>query len=103
MKKLLFLGACLVALASSPAMAQTGEADVVIVKISEGYSSLHIAIAHGTGKPEVFDYKAKDLREDGAAAATQKILAKLYQQGYTLKGTYGGNQGYMSTLIFVRG
>jgi hypothetical protein len=55
MKKLLFLGACLVALASSPAMAQTGEADVVIVKISEGYSSLHIAIVHGTGKPEVFD------------------------------------------------
>jgi hypothetical protein len=104
MKKLILLGACLVALASQPVKAQTGGADVVIVKITEGIESLHIDIARRTGKPEVLDYKAKDLREGGAAAAaTQRVIAKLYQEGYRLKGTYGGNQGYLSTLIFVKG
>ncbi|TVT39621.1 hypothetical protein FNT36_18440 [Hymenobacter setariae] len=104
MKKLLILGACLVALASQPVLAQTGGPEVVIVKIWEGEAILSITIARAAGKPEVLTYKTKELREEGASAVlTQKALAKLYQEGYMLKGTYGGNQGYLSTLVFVKG
>jgi hypothetical protein len=52
MKKLLFLGACLVVLASQPAMAQTGGSDIVVVKVTEDYGLLQFHIAHAGSKPE---------------------------------------------------
>jgi hypothetical protein len=57
MKKLLFLGACLVALASQPVMAQTGGADVVVVQVSFGLGAGQILISHGGGKTEVVEIK----------------------------------------------
>jgi hypothetical protein len=107
MKKLLFLGACLVALASSPAMAQTGGADIVTMKVKESFGTLQIIISRSTGKPEVLNFPQKDLKEDGAIeAATQQVIAKLYQEGYALKGSFGGSypaSGTRSTLVFTKG
>lgn len=107
MKKLLFLGACLVALASQPAVAQAGSPDVVTVKVKEAFYYLQIIISRGAGKPQVLDFPQKALKEDGAIeAATQQVIAKLYQEGYTLKETFGGAypaSGTRSTLIFTKG
>jgi hypothetical protein len=104
MKKVLFLGACLVALASSPAMAQTGP-DVVVVKVFEGVVSMRIAVTHGQGKTEIIESDGGGGKKDIVASAEtlQKLIAGLLQQGYTLKSTFGGVQGNMSTLVFVKG
>jgi hypothetical protein len=52
MKKLVFLGACLVVLASQPVKAQTGGADVVVVKVSEYATYIEFYIARSGSKPE---------------------------------------------------
>jgi hypothetical protein len=105
MKKLFFMGACLVALASQPVMAQTGKPDVVVVKVMESMNTMRIVVAQGSGTPQVQEL-------DGGAGAKsmvsssqeiQKVVAGLYAQGYSLKSTFGGNQGVLSTLIFVKG
>jgi hypothetical protein len=104
MKKLLFLGACLLALASQPVMAQAGGADVVLVKIADNGLSLHMETVRGTGKPELLDLTGKEYRETGAAtSATQRVIAKLCQEGYILKGSYAGQHSYFTTLIFIKG
>ena len=106
MKKILFLGACLVALASQPAKAQTGGGDIVVVKVFEASTYMRIAISHGQDKTEVLDVAGGggDKKKIGAAAeALQKLIADLIQKGYSLKSTFGGDAGYMSTLVFVKG
>jgi hypothetical protein len=105
MKKLLFLGACLVALASQPVMAQTGGADVVIVKVFEMTGTLRIAISHGEGKTEVVEAVGGGSKKDivTSSESLHKVIAGLYQQGYSLKSTFDGNQGVLSTLVFVKG
>ncbi|MGI4872468.1 MAG: hypothetical protein ACRYFX_14980 [Janthinobacterium lividum] len=100
MKKLLFLGACLVALASSPVKAQTGGAEVVVVHFyHNGTPRLYAAIARGDSAPQVVDMKG-----DGAEEATfcQRILAKLYQEGYSLRSTFGGSSSLTGTLVFTK-
>jgi hypothetical protein len=105
MKKLLFLGACLLALASQPVMAQTGGLDVVVVKVFEGIVSMRIAVTHGQGKTELIESDGGGGKKDivTSAETLQKLIAGLLQQGYTLKSTFGGSQGMMSTLVFVKG
>jgi basic membrane lipoprotein Med (substrate-binding protein (PBP1-ABC) superfamily) len=107
MKKLIFLAACLVALTSQPVLAQTGGADVVVVKVFENSStaSLRIAISHGEGKTEVTELKGGGYGKyiGSSAEVCQRIVRQLYQEGYTLKTTFGGDQGSMSTLIFIKG
>jgi hypothetical protein len=105
MKKLLFLGACLVALATQPVMAQTAGPDVVIVKVYETLSSLRIAVSQGQGKTEVIDAEGGGDKKKiiDSAETLQKLIAGLLQQGYSLKSTFGGTQGVMSTLVFVKG
>jgi hypothetical protein len=105
MKKLLFLGACLVALASQPVMAQTGGADVVVVKVFESIGTMRIAVSHGQGKTEVIDAEGGGDKKKivDSAETLQKLIAGLLQQGYSLKSTFGGTQGMMSTLVFVKG
>ncbi|RZK32819.1 MAG: hypothetical protein EOO63_00075 [Hymenobacter sp.] len=105
MKKILFLGACLVALASQPVIAQTGAADVVVVRVNDGAGSTgHLLIVRGEGKREDVEFSAgvspNHLGTSGEVM--QRVFAKLYQEGYTLKSTFGGSQGYVSTLIFVK-
>ena len=50
MKKLLFLGACLVALASQPVMAQTGNAEVVVVRLEESLRRVYVSVTRADGK-----------------------------------------------------
>ncbi|MFD1874263.1 hypothetical protein [Hymenobacter bucti] len=104
MKKLLFLGACLVALASQPVMAQTGGADVVVVRIADGSNASQLVIVRGPGRNERIDLSSsinnKSLTSTGEAI--QQATAKLYQEGYILKSTFSGQGGFVSTLVFVK-
>ena len=113
MKKLLFLGACLVALTSQPVMAQTGGLDIVVVKVRENASYMEMNIARPGSKPEKRVFKGKDLKElgdgnepSGIAEATRRLLAELAQQGYSLTNTYGSNSSSTEfspvTLIFTK-
>jgi hypothetical protein len=110
MKKLVCLGACLVALASQPVMAQTGGADVVIVKVRENYSYMELNIARTGSKPEKRVFKSKELKElgdgseaSGIAEATRRLLADLAQQGYSLTSTYGSSSEFSATtLVFTK-
>jgi hypothetical protein len=109
MKKLLFLGACLMALASSPVMAQTGGPDVVVMTVKAlGVNKVRVVLAYNGGKTEeqiVKNIVGNDQAQDEATSEYQRIIAKLYQQGYSIKSTF--SQGYgdrdTSALIFVKG
>jgi hypothetical protein len=106
MKKLLFLGACLVALASQPARAQTGGAEIVVMQVREnGYGNVRVVLAYPGGKTEEQEFKAgfTNKAQDESASEYQKLITKLYQQGYTLKSTFGPGNGALHTLIFVKG
>ena len=102
MKKLLFLGACLVALNSQPVMAQTGTPEVVVVRVVD--SGGRFVIGRPGGKTEEVSfsstYSSKGLAE--SAVQLQQAVAALYQQGYALKSTFTGSGGSVSTLIFVK-
>jgi hypothetical protein len=104
MKKLLFWGACLVVLASAPAMAQVGGNEVVVVQIYQtGASTMHLAITRGDG-PTV-DTEVKDgynPREHTGAMSYQRAFAKLVQEGYTLKSTFTSDIYRATTLIFEK-
>ena len=104
MKKLLFLGACLVALASQPVMAQTSGADVIVVRLIDGGIASQLIIVRGPGKNERIDLvsstNTKGLISSGEVI--QQAIEKLYQEGYSLKSTFSGYGGYGSTLIFVK-
>jgi hypothetical protein len=104
MKKLIFLGACLVALASQPVMAQTGEPQVIIVRVYDAGGNVELAVSRGNGKPELLKFDAGIRDKDLLAAAEgyQQALAKLYQEGYTLKSTFTTSER-LSTLVFVKG
>jgi hypothetical protein len=113
MKKPLFLGACLVALASQPVLAQTGGADIVVVKVIESYGLLQVHIARAGSKPELREFGFKQLKEkgetnffNGSAEYTRSLLVELAQQGYILTTTYpgSGNGGPAgpTTLIFTK-
>jgi hypothetical protein len=104
MKKLLFLGACLMALASQPVMAQTGGAQVAVVRLLSSGSHLFVTTTYGVGKTESVDTDvplsiAKSQKP--IAEAYQQVVMKLTQEGYTLKGMSAGD-GY-TTLIFMKG
>ena len=79
MKKLLFLGACLVALASQPVVAQTGTPEVAVLSFYHNASGrLFATIVHGKGTPEKQDTKGS---WDEEAQFQQQVIAKLYQEG----------------------
>jgi opacity protein-like surface antigen len=109
MKKLLFIGACLVALASQPVMAQTGATDIVVVKVTEGYGTLEFYIARIGSKVEHREFSLKQLKEkgegsytSGAAEHTLSLLVELAQQGYTLATTYAPSGNSPTTLVFTK-
>jgi opacity protein-like surface antigen len=114
MKKLLFLGACLVALASQPVRAQTSAADIVVMKVIESYGRIEFFIARAGSKPEHRELGFKQLKEkgedrffyNGSAEYTRSLLMELAQQGYTLTTTYtsGGVAGGPgpTTLVFTK-
>jgi hypothetical protein len=113
MKKLLFLGACLVALTSQPVTAQTGGTDIVVVKVSEAGLYLHFDIARPDSKPEHREFNLKQMKEKGdgytiggRAEFTRILLVELAQQGYALTTTYSSNEGSggsgPTTLVFTK-
>jgi opacity protein-like surface antigen len=101
MKKFLFLGACLVVLASS-VRAQATAPSVAIVTIWYGGASAgagHLSI-NRDGKNEAVDF-AGGMGEKASLAraeALRKVVAQLYQEGYALKAAFGRDD-----LIFVKG
>ncbi|TVT39406.1 hypothetical protein FNT36_17280 [Hymenobacter setariae] len=101
MKKPLFLGACLMVLASQPVMAQTAAPDVIVVRVLEHSNSLRFSIARGQQQPEEIEVALK--KEQKAASSYYTVLSKLYTQGYVLQGVIPGvsNNAYWaeSTLI----
>jgi hypothetical protein len=103
MKKLLFLGACLVALASQPVMAQTGGADVVVVQVSFGLGAGQILISRGGGKTEVVEIKKQNRNAGFESEAYQQVISKLYQEGYTIKSTFSDGVRNQSNIVFVKG
>lgn len=108
MKKLLFLGACLLALASRPAEAQTGGPEVLVVRITEGVRRVNVSITRPDGKSEQlgFENGAFGERLDKSGQGYQKIFATLYQQGYRLQSTFSAEavaSDVRTTLVFVKG
>lgn len=105
MKKLILLGAGLLALASLPAQAQAGGADIVVVKVAEYQNNTQIVIIDRAGKSELMELAGGGGPNamTQSAKRVQRVLASLYAQGYVLKSTFTGDHGSMSTLIFVKG
>lgn len=106
MKKLLLLGACLVALASSPvqAQAQTSKPSVIVVRVNDVNGGGKMVIVREGGKTEELEfaggYSLKQLSSSGLLM--QQVFSKLYEEGYALKSTFGGSSGFGATLLFVK-
>ena len=100
MKKLLLLGFWLLALRSSPVMAQTGGPGVVVVLVAPAKA----VITREDGKSDVtsIPYGTSDTNLAARAHWYQTLLAKLYQEGYVLKSTFSETD-YRTALIFVKG
>lgn len=103
MKKLIFFGACLLALSSQPVLAQTGGTEVVVVRVFEYSGRLQITVSRGEGKTETIQAKGGEQNQDVGGEALQKVLTGLYQQGYTLKGSVNTYAGSMGTFVFSKG
>lgn len=103
MRKLFILVGCLVSLTSQPVMAQTGGADVVIVRAYQINGKCVVATSHGTGKTEVtsVDVPINNFKNQAPTAeAYHQIIAALVQQGYSLKGMSGGDD--QTTWVFSK-
>jgi hypothetical protein len=98
MKKLLFLGACLVALASQPVMAQTAGPSIVVVQVfAAGFAKYQVVIDRGGDKPELVEFKADPQVKQ--AGVYQHIFEKLAQEGYVIKSTFS-LEPHLTTLVF---
>lgn len=110
MKKLLLLGACLVALASQPVRAQAGgstEADVTVVRVTASYSRTAVTVTRPGGQQENLEFENDKQSEKRQVVGVgfQQLVAGLYQQGYQLQATFDtqmGTSGSASILLFVR-
>ena len=70
-----------------------------------GYGNVRVVLAYPGGKIEEQEFKAgyTDKAQNEAAGEYQKLLTKLYQQGYTLKSTFGPGNSSLNTLVFIKG
>jgi hypothetical protein len=104
MKKVFLLGACLVALASAPAKAQTGGKEVVVVRVIDDFGRSKIIIARPEGKTEEVDFNggasASSLKQ--GAITLQRVISGLSQEGYVLKSTFSGSGSNGATLVFIK-
>jgi hypothetical protein len=104
MKKLLLLSACLWLFTVQPSLA--GDPDIVVVKVLESRLAARIIIARSWGIPEEMEVTAGLIGNEvtvgvETAKKLQQALTKLYEQGYVIKSSLGGEQG-RSTLILVK-
>ena len=103
MKKLFLLGACLVALSSTPAVAQTERPAAVVARLYyTGIGTLHVAIARGAGQTEDTIIRSSGNNDHTLAETYQQVLARLYQEGYTLRSTVTTEHIYSVTLLFEK-
>jgi hypothetical protein len=110
MKKLLFLGVCLVVLASQPVLAQTGTPAVLTMRVMEEHRHTRLWINWPGREPELVEYNWNDL--EGKAANAGRIyeaaIRRVYEQGYQLQGVIPGvvaGEGVAyaySTLVFTK-
>lgn len=102
MKNLLFLCACLWALAT-PLRAVAGPPDIIVVRIYEG-NSITAFITRGAGKTEKvsFENGITDENMTLASEAYYKLLQRLYQEGYTLQSTFSPGTVGTITLLFIK-
>ncbi|RZK32471.1 MAG: hypothetical protein EOO63_01240 [Hymenobacter sp.] len=110
MKKLLFLGAGLVALAASPVMAQAptqAEVDVTVVRVTTTYTRTFITVTRPGGQEELLEFandKQSEKRQP-VGVGFQQLVAGLYQQGYQLQSTFDTQSSTSSSaaiLLFLR-
>ncbi|RZJ95099.1 MAG: hypothetical protein EOO60_01405 [Hymenobacter sp.] len=108
MKKLIFLGACLVALVSQPVMAQTGGEDIVVVRVLEYSEHTHLTIERAKQESEEVEFKWETKPGKGERASKDYLdaLSKLYQQGYLVQASIPGasstGSAVLTTLIFFK-
>jgi hypothetical protein len=92
-------------LTSQPVMAQIAKPSVVVVKVMESMNTMRIVVARDSGAPQVQEVAggagARDMAQ--SSQQIQKLVTGLYAEGYSLKSTFNGQQGLISTLIFVKG
>lgn len=109
MKKLLFLGVCLVALNASSVLAQTVAPMVAVVSIrySGNSSGSGYLLIDRDGKIERKNVQGafhspitSDESMTRRATVLRQTVVQLYQEGYVLKGTLGHSD--VDELIFVK-
>ena len=100
MKKLLLLGFWLLVLRAAPVIAQTGGPGVIVVIVAPAKA----VITREDGKSEVVSVPNGRSAANLTAHAQwyQKLLAKLYLEGYVLKSTFS-ETSYRTALIFAKG
>ena len=106
MKKLVLLCVCLWALAA-PLHAVAGPPEIIMVRIFENSGEATAIITRGEGKSEVkkFDTGYSDKKQLAGSEAYYKLLAGLYQEGFTLRETFTtqSNSGSSTTtLLFTK-
>ncbi|MVN78404.1 hypothetical protein GO988_18900 [Hymenobacter sp. HMF4947] len=108
MKKLILLGAYLLALAA-PMHAMAGPPDIVVVRIREFSTSATAVITRGEGKSELVEIDTKgNFNKEFAqvSEAYHKLFYGLYQEGYTLQSTMSTSAsqstGGVITLLFTK-
>ncbi|MBH8558981.1 hypothetical protein [Hymenobacter negativus] len=103
MKKLLLLGACLLALSMNPVRAYASDPDIVVVRVFDNGGSARVVISRAGGKNEVSSFNSgngeKGLSDSGQGYL--KVVQKLYSEGYSLKSTFTADV-FLTTLIFVK-
>jgi basic membrane lipoprotein Med (substrate-binding protein (PBP1-ABC) superfamily) len=103
MKKLIFFAACLVALTSQPAIAQTGGADVVVVVQTYPIAGgTRVLVSRSAGNTEQIDFKSGGKNQAQESEGYQQVFTKLYQEGYTLTSTFSPGSMMASTLVFTK-
>ncbi|GAB3663957.1 hypothetical protein GCM10027594_32460 [Hymenobacter agri] len=63
-----------------------------------------VVVVRPNGKTEEYDLNgglnANSMKEAGLTI--QRLVTTLTQEGYTLKSTFSGSQGFGATLIFIK-
>jgi hypothetical protein len=80
-------------------MAQTGGADVVLVHFSNDTGKARAIISRAASTTEERQVKAGITEQ---TAFCQQAIAKLYQEGYTLKSTFSVGTSSTNTLVFTK-
>ena len=104
MKKLLLLCACLLVWAA-PLRAAAAPPEIVVVRVYDNGGSVSVVITRGEGKSELLNFEggSSDKKHIQASEGYYTFINKLYQEGYTLQGSFVNSQfTTLTTLIFSK-